>query len=81
MKHRIATAIAATALALMVCAPFALADGLDEGSTQNLAIFLAICVVVASMLVMQLTNRHFEKKRKANERKNRARAKQKKRKR
>ena len=78
MKHRIVHTLALSIAALLLAAPLALAD---EGLSDNnaLGLFLGICIVAASALVMNFTSRHYGRKRKANKRKNAARAKSKRR--
>lgn len=69
--HRI---LVLSAVSLLALAPAALADtGLD--SNNQLGLFIGLCIIAASALVMNLTSRHFGVKRRNNKRRNRARAK------
>lgn len=77
MPQRLARICVLTALSLLVVTPAAFADGND--SNNYLGLFIGICIIAASFVGMQLTRSYYGRKRKANQRKNRARAKQKKR--
>lgn len=69
-RSTILTAIAVACVSVLAVAPVAFADGSSsEGNTQ-LGLFLGILIVIASGIIMSLTNRHFKKKSQANQRKN-----------
>lgn len=68
-RSTILTAIAVACVSILAVAPAAFADGgASEGNTQ-LGLFLGILIVIASGIIMSLTNRHFKKKSQSNQRK------------
>lgn len=68
-RSTIRFALVLAGISVLAVAPAAFADGgASEGSTQ-LGLFLGVLIVVASGIIMSLTNRHFKKKSQANQRK------------
>lgn len=77
MKKRVAFFSTVLIGAFLLCCPLAFAD--EGGSPdRNLAVGLAIGVVVLSGIIMTFANMHFKKKREAAQRRNRQNAKRKK---
>lgn len=75
MRKRLVYIVTFTIISMLVLAPAAFAD---EGDSKNaLGLFIGICIIAASGIVMRFTSRYFGRKRQANARKNRARAKSK----
>ncbi|MGI6535081.1 MAG: hypothetical protein ACOX12_01475 [Eggerthellaceae bacterium] len=68
-RSTLRSTLALAGISVLAVAPAAFADGgASEGNTQ-LGLFLGILIVVASGIIMSLTNRHFKKKSQANQRK------------